>query len=107
MRATALQPPPPTPITLMRVPRRGSSSNSYFKSSMSESMIPTLLPPARNAWRLLENSPQPRRILALMLGLFLELGRIHGQPCRGTPLRIVQFQGPVLNAVGDPEAGLA
>src|SRR5262249_40926082 len=86
-------------MTLMRVPMRASSSSSYFKPSISESMIPTLRLPAGN--RLFQNPPQPRRILALMLVLFLELGRIHGQPGHGTPLRIVQFQRPVLHAIGE------
>src|SRR5689334_24570110 len=44
MRATALQPPPPTPTTLMRVPRLVSSSITYFKSSMSESISPIVSP---------------------------------------------------------------
>jgi hypothetical protein len=34
MRATALHPPPPTPMTLMRVPPRASSSISYLRSFM-------------------------------------------------------------------------
>ena len=42
-----------------------------------------------------------------MLEFFLELGRIHGQPGHSAPLRIVQFQRPVLDAVGQAEAGLA
>src|SRR5215472_10316431 len=107
MRATALQPPPPTPITLMRVPVRASSSRVYFRSSESESMTPTRCLPASSAWHLFENSSQPRRILALILGLFLELGRVHGQPSHRAPLRIVQLLRPVLNTLGETEAGLA
>src|SRR4051794_27577309 len=100
MRATALQPPPPTPITLIRVPERASSSISYFKSSRSPSIIPT-------GASSLQHFSDPGRVLLLELRLFLQLCGIHREARGGTPRRIVQLVGPIHNPFGDSEARLA
>src|ERR1035438_6903921 len=102
MRATALQPPPPTPITLIRVPVRASSSISYFKSSISTS--PWMMPMVTS---LLQHSSDPGCIFPSQPGMFLQLRRIHRQSRGGTPRGIVQFERPILNAFGQAEARLA
>src|SRR4051812_30824291 len=101
MRATALHPPPPTPITLMRVPVRASSSISYLRSfkSMSPSMMPILL--------LLQHFSNPGRIFLLQSCLLLELRRIHRQARGGTPGRIVHFERPVQDSLGESKADAA
>src|SRR3954452_252058 len=91
MRATALHPPPPTPITLILVPPRDSSSISYFRSFIFLPKVP--------AYRLLSSHdlPDPSPRLALLLQLRLDLRRIHRQARRHAPLGIVQIAGPVLD----------
>src|SRR6185437_8662209 len=105
MRATALQPPPPTPITLMRVPRCASSSISYFRSSMSESIsaIRFLLAPVP----LLQNFSVPAGALTLFLHVQLEVGRIHGQARRRGPLRIPHVLGQLVDVVAEAETRAA
>src|SRR5664279_893431 len=102
MRATALQPPPPTPITLMRVPERASSSISYFRSSIS--MSPSMMPMVTS---LLQHFPDPGCIFPLQPGMLLQLRGIHGETRSGTPRGVVQFERPILNAFGKAEARLA
>src|ERR1035441_961127 len=102
MRATALQPPPPTPITLIRVPGRASSSISYFKSSIS--MSPSMMPMVAS---LLQHFADPGCTSLLHSGMFLQLRGVHGKTRGGTPRGVVQFERPVLNTFGETEAGLA
>src|ERR1039457_1592495 len=102
MRATALQPPPPTPITLMRVPVRTSSSISYFRSSIS--MSPSMMPMVTS---LLQHFSDPGCIFLPQPGMFLQLRRIHRQTRGGTPRGIVKFERPILKAFGEAEARLA
>src|ERR1035437_9935629 len=101
MRATALQPPPPTPITLIRVPVRASSSISYFKSSISIS--PSMMPMVAS---LLQHFADPGCTSLLQPGMFLQLRGVHGETRGGTPRGIVQFERPILNAFGETEARL-
>src|SRR5580765_5253463 len=102
MRATALQPPPPTPITVMRVPVRASSSIAYFKSSISIS--PSMSPMVTSS---LQHLPDPGCMFFLKQGVLLQLCRVHGEPRGGTPRRVVQFERPILYALGEAEARLA
>src|ERR1035438_6929605 len=104
MRATALQPPPPTPITLIRVPVRASSSISYFKSSISISMSPSMMPMVAS---LLQHFADPGCTSLLHPGMFLQFRGVHGETRGGTPRGVVQFDRPILNAFGETEAGLA
>src|SRR5580700_5361520 len=97
MRATALQPPPPTPITLIRVPRRASSSISYFRLLMSLSMNPMLvlltnLPTYKSFSNLQNLSQNPA---GSPLFLCLQFGGIHRQAGDHTPLRTVHRLRPV------------
>src|ERR1022692_32546 len=103
MRATALHPPPPTPITLMRVPRRASSSISYFRSSMSASMMSSIVSSLSN--RVISVISQPAGVCPPFLSL--ELGGVHGESRGGRPLGIVHALGPVLNSKRQAEARLA
>src|ERR1035441_3528560 len=102
MRATALQPPPPTPITLMRVPVRVSSSIAYFKSSIS--MSPSMMPMVTS---LLQHFSDPVCIFLDQPRMLLQLRRIHRETRGGAPRGIVQFQRPILNAFGEAESRLA
>src|SRR5450756_3056408 len=102
MRATALQPPPPTPITLMRVPVPASSSISYFRSSIS--MSPSIMPMVTS---LLQHFSDPGCIFPLQPGVLLQLCGIHRETRGGTPRGVVQFERPILNAFGETEACLA
>src|ERR1039457_5273699 len=104
MRATALQPPPPTPITLIRVPVRASSSISYFRSSISISMSPSMMPMVAS---LLQHFADPGCTSLLQPGMFLQLRGVHGETRGGTPRGVVQFERPILNAFGETEACLA
>src|ERR1017187_6637383 len=98
-RDTALQPPPPTPITLIRAPLRASSWISYFRLSMSDSAIAICLSLRGRAYArpLLQDFAQPTASFPLMFGLGFQLRRIHGQPCGYAPLRIVHLLRPILN----------
>src|SRR5664279_2857326 len=102
MRATALQPPPPTPITLIRVPDRASSSISYFRSSIS--MSPSMMPMVTS---LLQHLSDPGCFFLLQPGVLLQLGGIHGEPGDGAPRGVVVFERPILNSLGEAEARLA
>src|SRR5450432_1899492 len=102
MRATALHPPPPTPITLMRVPLRASSSISYFRSSIFKS--PSMMPMGTSS---LQHFFDPICIFLLQPGVLLQLRGKHGQARGGTPRGVVQFDWPILNALGEAEARLA
>src|ERR1035438_7699594 len=102
MRATALQPPPPTPITLIRVPVRASSSISYFKSSIS--MSPSMMPMVVSS---LQHFADPGCTFLLQPGVLLQLRGVHGETRGGTPRGVVQFDWPVLNTLGETETGLA
>src|SRR5690242_3032730 len=98
MRFTALHPPPPMPITLMRAPARISSWISYFNESMSSSIASSaFLPqhPAQQAGRLL-----------LLLRMGLELGRVHRQPRHRGPGRIVDLLRPIRDPDRQPLARL-
>src|SRR5450756_2216856 len=102
MRATALQPPPPTPITLMRVPVPASSSISYFRSSIS--MSPSIMPMVTS---LLQHFSDPGCIFPLQPGVLLQLCGIHRETRGGTPRWVVQFERPILNAFSEAKARLA
>src|ERR1035441_8329418 len=102
MRATALEPPPPTPITLIRVPVRASSSISYFKSSISIS--PLTMPMVAS---LLQHLADPVCIFLLQPGVFFQLRGVHRETRGGTPRGVVQFERPILNVFGETEADLA
>src|SRR5271154_1551515 len=102
MRATALHPPPPTPITLMRVPVRASSSISYFRSSISIS--PSMIPMVTS---LLQHFPDPGCIFLAQPGVLLQLCGIHRETRGGTPHGVVHFEWPVLNAFGQAKTRLA
>src|SRR5437899_3364219 len=102
MRDTALQPPPPTPITLMRVPVRASSSSSYFRSSMS--MSPSMMPMVTSS---LQHFFNPGCLFFTQPGVLLQFCGIHRESRGGTPHGIVQFEQPILNAFGETEARLA
>src|SRR5258707_7368630 len=102
MRATALQPPPPTPITLIRVPVRASSSIAYFKSSISIS--PSMSPMVTSS---LQHLPDPGCMFLFEQRMLLQLCRVHRETRGGTPRGVVQFEWPILNALGEPEARLA
>src|SRR5258708_22435919 len=102
MRATALHPPPPTPITLMRVPVRASSSISYFKSSISIS--PSMMPMVTS---LLQHFLDPGCIFLSQPCVLLQLCGIHRETRGSTPHGVVHFERPVLNAFGETKARLA
>src|SRR5260370_38291892 len=102
MRSTALQPPPPTPITLMRVPVRASSSISYFKSSISIS--PSMMPMVTS---LLQHFLDPGCIFLSQPGVLLQLCGIHRETRGGAPDRGVHCERPILNAFGTTKARLA
>src|SRR5476649_1959782 len=82
IRATAFHPPPPTPITLIRVPRRASSSISYFRSSISESISPIFTSLAQSHLATIfsfQDLCQPSGGFLLVLKPALQLGRVHGK----------------------------
>src|SRR5687767_12906641 len=78
MRLTALQPPPPTPTTLILAPRRTSGSSVSRSFSASNPLGPRgsliLCPPVPGRWRsvmsekFLEDSPKPARDAAERAG---------------------------------------
>src|SRR5581483_612789 len=92
IRATALEPPPPTPTTLIFVPNSASSSIKNFKSSAILCALFSL----RNC--LLQNQTgQPRRC-PFPFALQPKASAIHGQTGRRRPHWIVQFLRPFIDA---------
>src|SRR5437868_2262523 len=95
MRLTAFDPPPPTPITLIRVPRPPSSSISYFKLSISASLFAISTLPSIGQTALSQNLPQPPGAFAVLFRLLFDLRRVHREPRRHRPLRAFQLVGPI------------
>src|SRR5579863_2494098 len=102
MRATAFDPPPPTPTTLMRAPLRLSSCSSYFRPSKSP-----LSSAIADSFRLPQDLRQQSFGLAFQLSLHLQFRGVHGQAGGRGPRRVVDLRRPVLDAHCEAVARLA
>src|SRR6185295_17616166 len=101
MRATAFEPPPPTPTTLIRAPFRLSSCSSYFSRSnpvsSNDIFRSFFLVRIAVCLHLPQHPRQNTDRLALQLALHFQSRRIHGQTRGGSPGRIVYFRRPILD----------
>src|SRR5690349_6634278 len=95
MRATALEPPPPTPKTRIRV--RGAIS-SWITNFSASSAMDSLLQSADHQSHESPGSPLRRPVQ-------LQLRRIHRQAGRGGPDRAVQLLRPIFDPLGQTQTG--